>query len=147
MTTATPPIGKTAPALGPDEPPAEPFAFALVTWPAAAMAVQLSAADDFWWRIAALLWLTAFHLAAYGNQRGAAFGNITLLTSTIVAGAWALFPSPWAFAALPLLLIGLHGGQRALLRPRNEDCRRDAKPRDAVSRDEHEPGRQHIFGG
>lgn len=94
----------------------EPIAFALLTWPAAALAVHWSTPGETGWRIAALIWLAIFHLAAYGRGRGAAFGNTMLLLSGIVAVAWTTFPAAWAFVAFPLLLIGLHGAQRALLR-------------------------------
>ncbi len=97
-------------------PLSEPFAFALLTWPAAAAAMHWSSADDLAWRVAALLWLAIFHFAAYRRGRGAAFGNTMLLMSGVVAWSWASFPELWTLAAFPLLLIGLHGGQRALLR-------------------------------
>ncbi len=96
---------------------AEPFAFALVTWPAAALVVHLGD-NDFWLRLAAGLWLLAFQLAAYGRGRGVGFGNAMLLTSVVTALAWWAFPSPWCWLAFPLLLIGLHGAERALLRQR-----------------------------
>ncbi|MBK8890359.1 MAG: hypothetical protein IPN75_08110 [Dechloromonas sp.] len=97
-------------------PLSEPFAFALLTWPAAAAAMHWSSADDLAWRVAALLWLALFHFAAYGRGRGAAFGNTMLLMSGVVAWAWGSFPEGSTLAAFPVLLIGLHGAQRALLR-------------------------------
>lgn len=100
--------------------PAEPFAFALITWPAAAAAALPSSPETTWWQLGAMAWLALFHLAAYGRGRGAAFGNLTLLMSVVVAAAAAGFPSAWSFAAFPLLLIGLHGAQRALLRARHD---------------------------
>ncbi|MCB1886573.1 MAG: hypothetical protein KDH20_03100 [Rhodocyclaceae bacterium] len=96
---------------------AEPFAFALVTWPAAALVVHLTD-DTFWLRLAAGVWLLAFQFAAYGHGRGVGFGNAMLITSGVTALAWWAFPSPWCWLAFPLLLIGLHGAQRALLRHR-----------------------------
>jgi len=95
---------------------ADPFAFALVTWPAAALAVQLSAPEEAVWRIVSIVWLAIFQLAAYRRGRGAGFGNVMLFTTAVVALAWWAFPSRWCWAAFPLLLIGLHGAQRALLR-------------------------------
>jgi hypothetical protein len=38
-----------------------------------------------------------------------------LLSGTVAWGSTA-YPSSWVFAAFPLLLIGLHGAERALLR-------------------------------
>ena len=95
---------------------AEPYAFALITWPVAAAAVQFATAEDFWWQIAAIVGLVLLHMSAYGRGRGAAFGNLLILMSVTVAGAWAILPSAWAFVAFPILLIGLHGAQRALWR-------------------------------
>lgn len=95
---------------------AEPFGLALLTWPAAAAAVHLGCIGETGWQVAALAWLALFVLAAYGGRRGAPFGSVMLLTSGVVAGAAWLHPSPWAWAALPLLLAGLHGAQRARLR-------------------------------
>ncbi len=93
---------------------AEAHAFALITWPAAALGAHFAAGGENGWAIAVLSWLTLFQAAAY--RRGAAFGNLMLLLSAIVAWAWTTYPSPWACAAFPLLLIGLHGAERALLR-------------------------------
>lgn len=94
----------------------EPFAFALLTWPAAAATMYWSAPDDLAWRIVALLWLALFHLTAYHRGRGPGFGNTMLLLSGTVAWAWSNVPDGWTLAAFPVLLIGLHGAQRALLR-------------------------------
>jgi hypothetical protein len=93
---------------------AEPYAVALITWPAAVAAVHWETPEVFWWRVAACVWLAVFHLAAY--RRGGGFGNVMLLLSAIAAWAWAMFPSPWVWCAFPLLLIGLHGAQRALFK-------------------------------
>ena len=89
---------------------AEPFAFALVTWPAV---VGLLAAWSAWLMAGLGLWLAAMQLAAY--SRGIGFGNVMLATSVIVALACLSHPSPWALAGLPALLIGLHAAQRARL--------------------------------
>lgn len=101
----------------------EPFAFALLAWPAAAATMYWSTPDDLAWRIAALLWLALFHLAAYRRGRGSGFGNTMLLLSGTVAWAWSNFPDSWTLAAFPVLLIGLHGAQRALLRRQGGDTR------------------------
>lgn len=102
-------------ATGPARPTvmAEPFAFALVTWPAV---VGLLAATGWpgWSRICLAIWLAAMHLAAY--SRGAGFGNIMLFLSGVVALACYGHPSPWTLAWLPALLIGLHAAQRVRLK-------------------------------
>ncbi|NTV97502.1 MAG: hypothetical protein HGA75_19190 [Thiobacillus sp.] len=98
-----------------DLPLAEPFAFALVTWPAV-LGLQ-APLPEVWaaWALVGLgLWLAAMHLAAY--SRGIGFGNVMLALSGCVALAGYGHPSPWALAWLPALLIGLHAAQRARLR-------------------------------
>ncbi|MCP5524240.1 MAG: hypothetical protein H7A46_22115 [Verrucomicrobiales bacterium] len=94
-------------------PLAEPFAFALVTWPAV---IGLLGAPEWplWARILEGLWLAAMHLAAYG--RGVGFGNIMLFLSGVVAVACLGHPSPWVLGWLPVLLIGLHAAQQARLK-------------------------------
>lgn len=94
---------------------AEPYAFALLTWPAV---TALMAAPDWpgWAPVALWIWLAAMQLAAYTGGRGAGFGNTMLFTSGIVALACHGHPSPWTLAALPALLIGLHAAQRARLK-------------------------------
>jgi len=94
---------------------AEPYAFALLTWPAV---IALMAAPGWpeWTRIALWVWLAAMQLAAYTGGRGAGFGNVMLFTSGIVALAVHGHPSPWALAWLPALLIGLHAAQRVRLK-------------------------------
>lgn len=92
---------------------AEPHAFALVTWPAAAALLvwpdwPLAA------RVALAVWLAALHLAAY--SRGSGFGNAMLLASGIVAGAVHYHPSPWAWLAFPALLITLGAAQSIVLK-------------------------------
>lgn len=95
---------------------AEPFAFALVTWPAAFAAARVPPDAHPGWLVAALIVLAVFHLTAYGRGRGIGFGNVMLFGSGIVGlAAWG-YPSPWCWGAFPLLLISLHGAQRALLR-------------------------------
>jgi hypothetical protein len=98
-----------------DKPLAEPYAFALVTWPA--VLGLLAPLPEAWatWALAGLcLWLAAMHLAAY--SRGIGFGNVMLMLSGCVALAGYGHPSPWTLAWLPALLIGLHAAQRARLR-------------------------------
>lgn len=101
---------------------AEPYAFALLTWPA--VLGLLVAIPDEWanpLRIALCLWLGAFHLAAYGGGRGAGFGHAMLLMSGLVAACTMTFPSPWALAWLPPLLAVLLAAQRMRLRPPARD--------------------------
>lgn len=95
---------------------AEPYAFAVVTWPAVA---GLMAPMPEAWSIGIHstlgLWLAAMHLAAYSRGRGAGFGNAMLFNSGVVAVACWGHPSPWMLALLPVLLIGLNAAQRARL--------------------------------
>lgn len=93
-------------------PLAEPYAFALITWPAVIGLLGAPGWPD-WARIALGVWLSAMQLAAYTGGRGAGFGNVMLLTSGIVALAVQSHPSPWILAWLPALFTGLHAAQRA----------------------------------
>lgn len=98
---------------------AEPFAFALVTWPAVVgLMAPLPEAWSAWLMAGLGLWLAAMQLAAY--SRGIGFGNVMLATSAVVALACLSHPSPWALAWLPALLIGLHAAQRARLASRGQ---------------------------
>ncbi|MDD5366303.1 MAG: hypothetical protein PHR30_13270 [Gallionellaceae bacterium] len=105
---------------------AEPYAFALVTWPA--VVGLLAPLPEAWsaWLMGGLgLWLGAMQLAAY--SRGAGFGNVMLATSAVVALACLSHPSPWALAWLPALLIGLNAAQRVRLgSPGRSSARPDA---------------------
>lgn len=94
---------------------AEPYAFALLTWPAVIALMVLPAWPE-WTRIALWAGLAAMQIAAYTGGRGAGFGNVMLFTSGIVALACHGHPSPWSLAALPALLISLHAAQRARLK-------------------------------
>lgn len=110
------PIESTSPAdTGLAKALGEPYAFALLTWPAV---IALMAAPGWpeWTRIALWAGLAAMQIAAYTGGRGAGFGNTMLFTSGIVALACHGHPSPWSLAALPALLIGLHAAQRARLK-------------------------------
>jgi hypothetical protein len=95
---------------------AEPYAFALVQWPAVLAVLQLpSDGALFVLRVAAGIWLALSLLAAYRRGRGAAFGNVMVFSCGLVAGAWWTYPSAWTFAWAPALLIGLYSAQRARL--------------------------------
>lgn len=93
---------------------AEPFAFALVTWPAVVGLMVPLLAD--WGRIVVGVWLAAMQFAAYGGRRGAGFGNAMLAASGVVAAACLTYPSPWTLAWLAPLLVVLHTAQLARLR-------------------------------
>jgi hypothetical protein len=91
---------------------AEPYAFAMLIWPAViALATPLSDGWADWMRYTTMGWLVAMQLAAYTGRRGIGFGNAVLLMSGIVALACASFPSPWTLAWLPALLVTLHAAQ------------------------------------
>lgn len=93
---------------------AEPYAFAVLLWPAVVGAFLLAGQDDaLIWRYVLYAWLAIMHLAAYGGKRGMGFGNVMLFNSAVVLMACYTHPSPWSLAWLPLLLIGLHAAQRA----------------------------------
>ena len=107
---------------------AEPYAFALMTWPAV---VGLMTAGTLLWtdwtHFALAGWLAVMHLAAYGGGRGIGFGNVMAFNSAVVALACYGHPSPWIVACLPALLIGLHAGQRAGLGAAPPDRPREGK--------------------
>ncbi|TCJ12329.1 hypothetical protein EZJ19_12390 [Parasulfuritortus cantonensis] len=93
---------------------AEPYAFALVTWPAVlGLLTPLPEAWATWAQAGLAVWLAAMQLGAYA--RGVGFGNVMLFLSGTVALAAYGHPSPWSLAALPVLLVGLHAAQRARL--------------------------------
>lgn len=95
---------------------AEPFAFALVTWPAVIGLMAPLPADWSGWAKGALgAWLAAMHLAAYWRDGRPGFGNVMLFNSAIVALACMTYPSPWTLVWLPSLLVGLHAAQKARL--------------------------------
>jgi len=117
-----------------ENPSAEPFAFALVQWPAL---IGVLAFDDTGWLLAARIalgaWLALTVLAAYSGRRGVAFGNTMLLLLACVAGAWWAYPGAWVLAWLAPLLIGLHAAQRTRLRP-TQAADSGASARDTVCR-------------
>lgn len=101
----------------PDRCGAEPFAFALLQWPALVGVLSL---DGSGWlqalRITLGACLAITVLAAYSGRRGPGFGNTMLFLLVCVAGAWWSHPSAWALAWLAPLLVGLNAAQRALAR-------------------------------
>ncbi len=95
---------------------AEPYAFAVLLWPALIGAWLLAGQDGLLFlRYGLYAWLAIMHLAAYGGGRGIGFGNVMVFNSAVVAMACYTHPSPWTLAWLPLLLIGLYSAQRARL--------------------------------
>lgn len=98
----------------------DPFAFALVQWPALIGVLALDG-DGVQpaLRLALAAWLLVTVVAAYSARRGRGFGNVMLCLLACVAGAWWTHPSAWTLAWLAPLLVGLHAAQRAL-------CRREA---------------------
>lgn len=98
---------------------AEPHAFALLAWPAAA-ALATGAAWPLWAQILLGAWLALVQLAAYSGGRGAGHGHVLLLSSAIVALAAHFHPSPWTLAAFPALLVCLQAAQRARWKTRED---------------------------
>ena len=88
----------------------EPCTFALLQWPALLAVLSIDEAGPLWLALRILIgvWLVAMLIAAYTGGRGMGFGNAMLLQSGLVAAAWWMHPSPWAFAwlaAIPLLML------------------------------------------
>ncbi|RLK50610.1 hypothetical protein DFR31_0516 [Alkalispirillum mobile] len=98
---------------------ADPYAFALLQWPATLGLLALS--HQGWWlalNILLGLWLALMLLAAYAGDRPGriAFGNAMLLSNLTVAGAYWAHPGPWVLAWLAATLLLLYVAQRALFR-------------------------------
>ena len=95
----------------------EPFAFALLQWPAL---IGVLALDGPGWmraaRIALGVWLAVMVIASYARPRGFAFGNAMVFLLACVAGAWWAWPGAWALAWLPPVMVGLLAAQRLKLR-------------------------------
>ena len=106
---------------------AEPYAFALLLWPAVVGIYLLTGQDQLsFLRYGLYVWLAIMHLAAYGGGRGIGFGNVMLFNSGVVVMACQTYPSPWTLAWLPVLLIGLYAAQRTRLSACSVS--RDAQP-------------------
>lgn len=96
---------------------AEPYAFALVRWPAVfGLMAELSVPWPNVIRILLGIWLACMVLAAYGQGRGWGFGNLMLFLDGVIALCCWGHPSPWILAALPVLLIALFAAQRTRLK-------------------------------
>lgn len=118
---------------------AEPYAFALVTWPAVmGLMVHLPPAWAGYARLGLALWLAAMHVAAYGRGRGLGFGNVMLFNSGLVALACVSYPSPWTLAWLLALLVGLQAAQRARLKTMPSMAIADAPATTAMPAEEGE---------
>jgi hypothetical protein len=88
----------------------EPCTFALLQWPAlvALLAVDPPGLLGLALRVLLGLWLAAMLIASYTGGRGAGFGNTMLLQCGLIAAAWWMHPSGWAYAwlaAIPLLML------------------------------------------
>lgn len=88
----------------------EPCTFALLQWPALIGLLSIDQPGVLWLVLRVLLglWLAAMLIAGYTGGRGAGFGNATLLQCGLVAAAWWMHPSAWAYAwlaAVPLLML------------------------------------------
>ena len=96
----------------------EPCTFALLQWPALLAILSIDETGPLWLALRILigLWLAAMLIASYTGGRGAGFGNAMLLQCGLVAAAWWMHPSAWAYAwlaAIPLLMLA---AQRLRLR-------------------------------
>ncbi len=101
-----------------ERPLADPYAFALLQWPATAMLLQIDQGGWLWGvKILIGLWLAVMLLAAYAGRRPGrmAFGNAMLLSNGCISLGWWLFPSGWAWLTAALALLLLYTGQRALV--------------------------------
>ena len=88
----------------------EPCTFALLQWPALVALLSMDEPGMLWLALRVLLglWLLAMLIASYTGGRGAGFGNAMLLQCSLVAAAWWMHPSAWAYAwlaAIPLLML------------------------------------------
>lgn len=95
---------------------AQPYALALLQWPATLGLLTLS--HSGWWlglSIALALWLGLMLLAGYAGTPGgrAARGNAMLLSNVSVAAAWWTYPTPWFLVFLTINLLLLYTAQRA----------------------------------
>lgn len=98
---------------------ADPYAFALLQWPATLGIMTLS--NQGWWlavNIALGLWLALMVLASYAGQRPGriAFGNAMILTNLTIGTAYWVHPSAWVFLWLAITLLLFYVAQRALFR-------------------------------
>ncbi|MDW8323748.1 MAG: hypothetical protein RMK60_06585 [Burkholderiales bacterium] len=92
---------------------AEPYAYAVLTWPAVVGVFLLQGqAGQGPWHYLLYGWLGLVHLAAYTGGRGFGFGNLITFNSLCMTLACMTHPSPWTLAWLPVLLIGLLAAQR-----------------------------------
>ena len=113
----TPPA--TAPTHGaPMRALSEPYAFALLQWPALLGVLSLDG-DGFVGlalRIALGVVVALAMIGAYGGGRGLGFGNAMLACSGCVAAAWWVWPTTWSLAWMALLALLLLAAQTLRLR-------------------------------
>jgi len=98
---------------------ADPYAFALLQWPASLGLLTLS--HQGWWLVLSIvlgLWLALMLLAGFAGKRPGriAFGNAMLLTNLTLAVAYWVHPSNWTFFWLGMTLLLFYVAQRALFR-------------------------------
>jgi len=98
----------------------DPYAFALLQWPAVIAVLDLAGSGwQRWLKIALLVWLLLIMLASYAGRRPGriVFGNAMLLSSLALAAFWWAHPGGWMYAWLFLMLILFYCAQRALVSP------------------------------
>jgi len=112
---------------------ADPYAFALLQWPASLGLLTLS--HQGWWLLLSIvlgLWLALMLLAGYAGQRPGriAFGNAMLLTNLTIGMAYWLHPSHWTFFWLGMTLLLFYVAQRALFRSASSDTTASEEPQE-----------------
>jgi len=97
---------------------AEPFAFALLQWPALLGLLSIESHGAGWWalRCALAAVLVLLLIGAYGGRRGLGFGNAMLACSGCVVAAWWAWPTVWSLAWMALLALLLLTAQHLRLR-------------------------------
>lgn len=98
---------------------ADPYAFALLQWPATLGILTIG--NQGWWlalNIGLGIWLILMILASYARQRPGriAFGNAMIMTNFTVGLAYWLHASAWVFLWLAITLLLFYVAQRALFK-------------------------------
>ncbi|WP_418320189.1 hypothetical protein [Piscinibacter sakaiensis] len=126
--TTSPPTAPTTTDRVPMRALSEPYAFALLQWPALLGVLSLEG-DGFAWlvlRIALGAVAALAIIGAYTGHRGLGFGNAMLACCGCVAAAWWTWPTPWSLAWLALLALLMLAAQGLRLRDLAADKRRPA---------------------